>query len=56
MSREYQCFYKGSKMGERARVCGIRLNPSLSELVVALNNPGSKEIVSALSHVPFGKG
>jgi hypothetical protein len=56
MSWEYQCFYKGSKMGEPARVSGIRLNTWGSELVVALNNPGSKEIISALSLVPVGKG
>ena len=56
MNWEYQCFYKGTKMGEPARVSGIRLNTWGSELVVALNNPGSKEIISALSIVPVGKG
>ncbi len=56
MSWEYQCFYKGSKMGEPARVSGIRLNTWGSELVVGLNNQASKEIISALSCVPVGKG
>ena len=56
MSWEYQVFYKGPKMGERAKVSGIRLNPLVSELVVALGNPASKEIISALSRVPVGKG
>jgi hypothetical protein len=56
MSWEYQVFYKGPKMGERAMVSGIRLNPLVSELVVALGDPASKEIISALSRVPVGKG
>ena len=42
-------------MGEPARVSGIRLNTWGSELVVGLNNPGSKEIISALSLVPVGQ-
>jgi beta-galactosidase len=56
MSWEYQCFYKGSKMGEAARVAGIRLNNWGAELVVALGNQGSKEILTALSRVSVGKG
>ena len=56
MSWEYQCFYKGSKMDEAARVSGIRLNTWGTELVVALGNQGSKEILSALSRVPLGSG
>jgi beta-galactosidase len=56
MSWEYQCFYKGSKMDEAARVSGIRLNNWGTELVVALGNQGSKEILSALSRVPVGLG
>lgn len=56
MSWEYQCFYKGSKMGEDARVEGLRINTWGSELVVALGNQGSKEILSALSRIPVGEG
>jgi hypothetical protein len=56
MSWEYQCFYKGSEMGERASISGLKLNTWGTELVVALNNQGSKEILSALSRVPVGKG
>jgi beta-galactosidase len=56
MSWEYQCFYKGSAMGEASQVSGIRLNTWGSELVVALGNQGSKEILTALSRVPLGKG
>ena len=56
MSWEYQCFYKGSKLGEAARVAGIRLNTWGSEWIVALGNQGSKEILSALSRVPVGSG
>jgi hypothetical protein len=56
MSWEYQCFYKGSKMDEAARVSGIRLDTWGTELIVALGNQGSKEILSALSRVPVGYG
>lgn len=56
MSWEYQCFYKGSKMDEPAQVTGIRLNNWGSELVVALGNQGSKEILSVLSRIPVGMG
>jgi hypothetical protein len=56
MSWEYQCFYKGSKMDEAARVSGIRLDTWGTELIVALGNQGSKEILSALSRVPVGSG
>lgn len=56
MSWEYQCFYKGPRMDEPARVEGIRLNNWGSELVVALGNQGSKEILSALSNIPVGMG
>ncbi len=56
MSWEYQCFYKGSKMDEGARVSGIRLDTWGTELIVALGNQGSKEILSALSRVPVGSG
>jgi hypothetical protein len=56
MSWEYQCFYKGSKIGDTARVAGIRLNTWGSEWIVALGNQGSKEILSALSRVPVGSG
>lgn len=56
MSWEYQCFYKGSKMDEAARVAGIRLDPWGSELVVALGNQGRKDVLSALSKVPVGEG
>ena len=56
MSWEYQCFYKGSKMGEAARVAGLRINNWGGELVVALGNQGSKEILTALSRIPVGKG
>lgn len=56
MSWEYQCFYKGSKMGEAAQISGIRLNFWRVDLVVALGNQGSKEILSALSRISVGKG
>ncbi len=56
MSWEYQCFYNGSKIGEAARVSGIKLNTWGTELVVALGNQGSKEILSALSRIQVGKG
>jgi hypothetical protein len=58
MSWEYQCFYKGAgtEIGSPAVVQGIRLNWQRTELVVALGNQGSKEILSSLSRVPFGKG
>jgi beta-galactosidase len=56
MSWEYQCFYKGSKMGDAARVAGIRLDNWGGELVVALGNQGSKEILTALTRIPVGKG
>jgi len=58
MSWEYQCFYKGAKsiMGDVAIVQGIRLNWSRIDLIVALGRANSKEIISALSRVPVGKG
>lgn len=56
MSWEYQCFYKGAKMGEAARVSGLPMNNWGAELVVALGNQGSKEILTALSRIPVGKG
>lgn len=56
MSWEYQCFYKGPKMDEPARVTGISLNNRGSELIVALGNQGSKEILTALSRIRVGMG
>lgn len=56
MSWEYQCFYKGPHMGEAAQVSGIRLNNWGAELIVALGNQGSKEILTSLTRIPVGKG
>ncbi|WP_318310164.1 glycoside hydrolase family 2 protein [Flagellimonas crocea] len=56
MSWEYQCFYKGAHMGDYAQVEGIMLDYLGLDLIVALGNQGSKEILTALSRVPFGKG
>ncbi len=56
MSWEYQCFYKGPQMGEPAEVAGLRLNTWGSDLIVALGNQGSKEILSALIRVPVDTG
>jgi hypothetical protein len=56
MSWEYQCFYKGPKMGDPAQVSGLRLDNLGGEWIVALGNQGSKEILSALSRVPVGQG
>lgn len=56
MSWEYQTFYKGVNMGDNAQVAGLRLNTWGSELIVALGNQGSKEILSALTRVPVGQG
>ena len=53
MSWEYQCFYKTSRPGD---VEGIRLHPWGAELIVALGAQNTKEILSALSRMPFGKG
>lgn len=60
MSWEYQIFYKGPKMGEQARVAGIKLNnwgiTQGGELIAAVGNQGSKEILTSLVRIPVGKG
>ena len=56
MSWEYQCFYKGAHMGDYAQVQGIMLNYLGLDLVVALGNQGSKQILTALGRIPLGKG
>ncbi|RIV42260.1 hypothetical protein FQ017_19280 [Flagellimonas pelagia] len=56
MSWEYQCFYKGAHMGENAQVQGIMLDYLGLDLVVALGNQGSKQILTALGRIPLGKG
>ena len=56
MSWEYQCFYKVGEKAGNGMVSGIRLNHRGSDLVVALGNQGSKEILTALATVPVGGG
>ncbi|WP_036385815.1 glycoside hydrolase family 2 protein [Muricauda sp. MAR_2010_75] len=56
MSWEYQCFYKGAHMGDYAQVQGIMLDYLGLDLIVALGNQGSKQILTALGRIPLGKG
>jgi len=56
MSWEYQCFYKGAHMGDPAHVQGIMLDYLGLDLIVALGNQGSKNILTALGRIPLGKG
>lgn len=56
MSWEYQCFYKGAHMGDPAEVQGMMLDYLGLDLIVALGNQGSKDILTALGRIPLGEG